>query len=63
MVRISDPGRLGYAGRSRRPLLQLAESVQISYNNAHYLQTRDTLSKDLMQNLAVIEILAAKAAE
>jgi len=35
----------------------------VSYNSAAYLQARHNLPPDLMQNIAVIEALAAKAAE
>jgi uncharacterized protein (DUF302 family) len=39
------------------------EKVWISYNSAAYLQQRHGLSQELMQNIAVVEALAAKAAE
>jgi uncharacterized protein (DUF302 family) len=35
----------------------------ISYNSPDYLRTRHNLPQQLMQNIAVIETLAAKAAE
>jgi uncharacterized protein (DUF302 family) len=35
----------------------------ISYNSPDYLRTRHNLPQELMQNIAVIETLAAKAAE
>jgi uncharacterized protein (DUF302 family) len=35
----------------------------ISYNSPAYLRERHNLSQDLLQNIAVIETLAAKAAE
>jgi len=35
----------------------------ISYNAASYLQARHSLPQDLLQNIAVVETLAAKAAE
>jgi uncharacterized protein (DUF302 family) len=37
--------------------------VWVSYNSSEYLQERHGLSQDLLQNIAVIETLAAKAAE
>jgi uncharacterized protein (DUF302 family)/uncharacterized membrane protein YidH (DUF202 family) len=37
--------------------------VQISYNAPAYLQARHGLPSDLIQNIAVVEALAAKAAE
>jgi len=37
--------------------------VWISYNSPAYLQERHNLPPDLMQNIAVIETLATKAAE
>lgn len=37
--------------------------VWISYNNLAYLQERHGLPPELMQNIAVVEALAAKAAE
>ncbi|HEV3332830.1 MAG TPA: DUF302 domain-containing protein [Bryobacteraceae bacterium] len=37
--------------------------VWISYNSAGYLQTRHGLPSDLVQNIAVVEALATKAAE
>ena len=38
-------------------------TVQVSYNTAAYLQSRHGLSPELAQNIAVVEALAAKAAE
>lgn len=41
-----------------------AESkVWISYNSPQYLQRRHGLPKDLLQNIAVVENLAAAAAQ
>ena len=37
--------------------------VWISYNSPEYLKERHGLPQDLVQNIAVVEILAAKAAE
>ena len=37
--------------------------VRISYNAPSYLQARHDLSPDLLQNIAVVEAIAAKAAE
>ena len=37
--------------------------VWVSYNSAEYLQQRHGLPQELMQNIAVVETLAAKAAE
>ncbi|PYK17499.1 MAG: hypothetical protein DME55_09900 [Verrucomicrobia bacterium] len=37
--------------------------VWVTYNSPTYLQTRHNLPADLLQNIAVIETLAAKAAE
>ena len=37
--------------------------VWISYNSPQYLQKRHALPEDLVQNIAVVEALAAKAAE
>ena len=37
--------------------------VWISYNSPQYLQKRHGLPQELMQNIAVVETLAAKAAE
>ena len=37
--------------------------VWISYNSLQYLQKRHGLPQDLMQNIAVVETLAAKAGE
>jgi uncharacterized protein (DUF302 family) len=37
--------------------------VRISYNSPAYLQQRHGLPPDLLQNIAVVETLAAKAAE
>jgi len=37
--------------------------VWISYNSPEYLKERHGLPQDLMQNIAVVEVLAAKAAE
>ncbi|HEY0702457.1 MAG TPA: DUF302 domain-containing protein [Candidatus Acidoferrales bacterium] len=38
-------------------------AVQICYNSAEYLQQRHNFSPDLLPNIAVVETLAAKAAE
>jgi uncharacterized protein (DUF302 family) len=40
-----------------------AEKVWISYNTAEYLGERHGLPQSLLQNIAVVETLAAKAAE
>jgi uncharacterized protein (DUF302 family) len=40
-----------------------AGKVWISYNSPAYLQTRHGFPQDLLQNLAVVETLAQKAAE
>src|ERR1700758_799292 len=37
--------------------------VWISYNSSEYLKERHGLPQDLLQNIAVVETLAAKAAE
>lgn len=37
--------------------------VWVSYNSAAYLQQRHGLPQELLQNIAVVETLAAKAAE
>ena len=37
--------------------------VWVSYNSAEYLKERHGLPQDLLQNIAVVETLAAKAAE
>lgn len=37
--------------------------VQVSYNSVAYLQARHDLSPELIQNIAVVEALATKAAE
>ena len=37
--------------------------VWLSYNSPEYLKERHGLSQDLLQNIAVVETLAAKAAE
>jgi uncharacterized protein (DUF302 family) len=37
--------------------------VWVSYNAPTYLQVRHTLPPDLLQNIAVVEALATKAAE
>ena len=37
--------------------------VWLSYNSPEYLQERHGLPKDLLQNIAVVGVLAAKAAE
>jgi uncharacterized protein (DUF302 family) len=37
--------------------------VWISYNSPEYLKERHGLPQDLVQNIAVVEVLAAKAAE
>ena len=37
--------------------------VWISYNSSAYLQERHNLAPELLQNISVVEILAAKAAE
>jgi len=37
--------------------------VWVSYNSAGYLQSRHNLPKELLQNIAVVETLAAKGAE
>ena len=37
--------------------------VWVSYNSPSYLQERHNLPQDLLQNIAVVEALAAKAAE
>ena len=37
--------------------------VWISFNSPAYLQSRHRLPQDLVQNIAVVEVLAAKAAE
>ena len=39
------------------------EKVWVSYNSPVYLQERHNLPSDLMQNIAVVETLAAKAGE
>ena len=41
----------------------LQGKVWITYNSSAYLQERHKLPPDLLQNIAVIETLAAKAAE
>jgi uncharacterized protein (DUF302 family) len=38
-------------------------TVQVCFNTPAYLQQRHNLPQDLLQNIAVIETLAAKAAE
>ena len=40
-----------------------ARKTWVSYNSAQYLQTRHSLSEDLLQSIAVVEALAAKAAD
>ena len=40
-----------------------AGKVWVSYNSAEYLQQRHGVPQDLMQNIAVVATLAAKAAE
>jgi uncharacterized protein (DUF302 family) len=40
-----------------------AGKIWISYNNPAYLQARHGFPQDLLQNLAVVEALAQKAAE
>jgi uncharacterized protein (DUF302 family) len=40
-----------------------ARKTWVSYNGAQYLQTRHSLSEDLLQSIAVVEALAAKAAD
>jgi uncharacterized protein (DUF302 family) len=37
--------------------------VWLSYNSPEYLRERHGLPQDLLQNIAVVETLAAKAAE
>jgi len=37
--------------------------VQVSYNSPEYLKERHGLAQELLQNIAVVETLAAKAAE
>lgn len=37
--------------------------VSVSFNSSAYLQSRHNLPADLLANIAVIEVLAAKAAE
>lgn len=37
--------------------------VWVSYNSSAYLQQRHGLPQELLQNIAVVEVLAAKAAE
>lgn len=37
--------------------------VRVSYNSAAYLQERHGLTPDLIKNIAVVEALAAEAAE
>jgi uncharacterized protein (DUF302 family)/uncharacterized membrane protein YidH (DUF202 family) len=37
--------------------------VWVSYNNPHYLEERHGLPQELLQNIAVVETLAAKAGE
>jgi uncharacterized protein (DUF302 family) len=37
--------------------------VWVSYNSAEYLQQRHGIPRELLQNIAVIETLAAKTAE
>jgi uncharacterized protein (DUF302 family) len=37
--------------------------VWVSYNSSEYLQERHDLPKELLQNIAVVETLATKAAE
>jgi uncharacterized protein (DUF302 family) len=37
--------------------------VWISYNSSEYLQERHNIPKDLLQNIAVVATLAAKASE
>jgi uncharacterized protein (DUF302 family) len=39
------------------------QKVWISYNSPAYLQERHGFSSELMQNIAVVELLAAKAGE
>ena len=38
-------------------------AIWVSYNSPAYLQERHGLPQDLMQNISVVEALAAKAAE
>jgi uncharacterized protein (DUF302 family) len=40
-----------------------AGKVWVSYNGPEYLQERHAVPQDLLQNIAVVETLAAKAAE
>lgn len=37
--------------------------VSVSYNSSAYLQERHGLTQELLQNIAVVEVLASKAAE
>lgn len=38
-------------------------NVWISYNDAEYLRAQHNLSQELLQNIAVADLLAARAAE
>ena len=40
-----------------------SSKVWVSYNSPAYLQTRHNLPANLVQNIAMVEVLAAKAAE
>jgi uncharacterized protein (DUF302 family) len=40
-----------------------SEKVWVSYNSAMYLKERHNLPDELLKNIAIVEILAAKAAE
>jgi hypothetical protein len=54
---------------NRRPLRRPASSpaeaskVWVTYNSAKYLQERHGLPEELLQNIAMVETLAAKAGE
>jgi len=37
--------------------------VWVSYNSPHYLEERQVCRQELLQNIAVVETLAAKAGE
>jgi len=39
------------------------EKVWVSYNRPDYLKSRNALPQELLQNIAVVETLAAKAEE
>jgi hypothetical protein len=51
------------SGADFRVQMSAEEQARVSYNSPAYLQKRHNVPDELMQNIAIVEALAAKAGE